>query len=119
QYFPDREAILGALVERQLEGMLGVFRAALEAMQSVPVDVAAERLAQLFVGVHDGRETLFRYLPMATAISGRREIHQRIVDRYVDVLVPYCAALQRGDDPRVTAWTLVHAVDGVIQAVLI
>jgi AcrR family transcriptional regulator len=119
QYFPDREAIIGALVERELEHMLGVFRAALAALRTVPVDVAAARLAELFLGVPDGRETLLHDMPLATALSGRRELHQRLVDRYVDELVPYCEGLPGSDDARVAAWTIVHAVDGVIQAVLL
>ena len=118
QYFPNREAILGAVVERALDRLLELARVSRAATRTLSIPHACARMTEILLSEIAERVKLVEQMPVATAVSGRRELHHRAVERFVDELER--AFVERGDiriaDLRTASWVIVHACDGIMQA---
>lgn len=119
QYFPNKESLVGELLDRQT----AMFRRALEAAflqhgtgtVAQIVEAAVEQLQLAYREQRPVHRQLFelRRLP---------EVHRRIeasLDATVAVVEAFIRARPdlRIDDPRATAFVLVRAVDGVLVAI--
>jgi len=117
QYFPDREAILGALVERQHERTHAAFRALLTTVADVPLRDAVDQMLARLLRVFVEHAPFAGPLQHAISLSGREDAHRSTLARYVADLAPHLAA--RRDvtvaDPEHAAWLIVHAADGAIR----
>lgn len=119
QYFPNREALLGALVERRLDQTFAEVVAMLPTLRALPLGEALQRLLLGLHAVYQAQARFVGALRSATGLSDRERLHHLALARYVALLAPELAA--RADvavaDPAVAAWLMVHAADGVMRAV--
>jgi AcrR family transcriptional regulator len=60
QYFPSKEALVAALLERHLEEMGQVLRAAFPRLAAAPIEQAAEEVVRLMVAAHSVDPALHR-----------------------------------------------------------
>ncbi len=60
QYFPSKEALVAALLERHLEEMGQVLRAAFPRLAAAPIEQAAEEVVRLMVAAHSVNPALHR-----------------------------------------------------------
>ena len=118
QYFPNKEAIAAALIDRHVSRFVG---AATELVRGNPstspqelVDTIGATVAALF----RDSQPVHRHLRELRAAAGQLEP----LDRALDALVALAAAYLRSRpelavrDPDLAAFTIVHAVDGAINA---
>jgi AcrR family transcriptional regulator len=118
QYFPNKEAIAAALIEQHVSRFVGAATALVgDKLTAAPmeiVDAIGAAVASLF------RETqpIHRHLRELRAAAGQIEPLDRALDLLVDLVAGYLRT--RADvnleDPTVTAFMIVHAVDGAINA---
>jgi len=120
QYFPNKEAIAAALIDRHVARYIGT------ATQLVSMNANAEPMtivtaigiavAQVF---RDSRP-VHRHLRDLRAAAGKLEPLDRALDALVDVVAGYLRTRRELDlDPDVAAFMIVHAVDGTINALAV
>jgi len=119
QYFPNKQALVGALQERVLSQLLETFRAGLEAGAKEPIPALAARIAAAMVGVYQSQLPVHHWLIELRSEAMYQERFQRAVDEFVDVLAAFFE--QRTDveftDKRATAFATVLAVEGIANGV--
>jgi AcrR family transcriptional regulator len=120
QYFPHREAIIGAIIDRQLDAMLLAFR---ELVTSWSAGALEPTIRGVLVGLLEAarvHEKLHAPLYDQMPAARRTERHARTLAAYVDIVADVIAT--RADmvaaDPRSAAQLIVHATDGVIRALV-
>jgi AcrR family transcriptional regulator len=119
QYFPNKEAILGALIERRFDELLAQYQTVLEATRAAPIDVAVR--AAISGLVHYNLNVGARlHAPFIESISptGRFVHYRSYMQRFVDILAAYLAsraAELRVTDVSMAAFLLVSCADGIAQ----
>jgi AcrR family transcriptional regulator len=73
QYFPGKEALVAALLERHLEEMGGILRAAFPRLAAARIDQAAEEIVRLMVAAHSVDPALHRVFVEQVPRIGRLE----------------------------------------------
>jgi AcrR family transcriptional regulator len=117
QYFPNKEAVAAALIDRYVAKFIGA------ATQLVTTNTAADPItivnaigvavAQLF----RSHQPVHRHLRDLRAVAGKLESLDRALDALVDVVAAYLRTRPEIKlDPDVAAFTIVHTVDGTINA---
>ena len=118
QYFPGKEALLSALLERQVNKNLAGVKALFEAATRLPLEEAIEELCQGLVQLFITDATYFKKLFLIAPFLGRAEV---IIDsrKKAESLFFEFLGTQR---PEVSpernaaqAFIAVHAIMGVIQ----
>jgi AcrR family transcriptional regulator len=119
QYFPSKEAILGVLVERRMEELLGMFQTLLDATLAMPIDAAIRAAIQALVTHNQtvGR-TLHAPYVESVATTGRSAQYRSYMMRFADLLAAHLE--RRKADLRITdyatgAFVLVSCADGIAQ----
>lgn len=118
RYFPSKDALLGALVEREARATLDAVDAALERTARQPIDdvIAALFEATLAPSQLDAR--VHRELVEQLGRSGRvdvlRDLEQKIGARLERVIAERTAS----DAAAVTAFVVLHAAEALIHAIL-
>ena len=119
QYFPNKQALVGALQERVLTQVLETFRAGLAAGATDPIPVAAARIAASMVALYQGQLPVHHWLIELRTEAMYQERFQRAVDQFIDELTAFL--ISRPDnpfaDPRATAFVVVTAVEGIANGV--
>lgn len=118
QYFPSKEAILGALLEKRFDELLAQYRAVLEATRAVPIGMAVR---SAIIGlVQYNRLGVRLHAPYIESMgtSGRFTQYRKYMQTFVDILAEYLAS--RSGELRVTdfpmaAFLLASCADGVAQ----
>lgn len=119
QYFPNKEAICGALIERTTEQYYQVLVTALATVRAMPFEPA-------FRGVIAGLLQAFRHNARAHAgllemvpLSGREVLYRHFLARHASAIAE--ALRGRGDEvrrpPELVAHVLMSAADGVTRAI--
>ncbi|HTL36051.1 MAG TPA: TetR/AcrR family transcriptional regulator [Kofleriaceae bacterium] len=117
QYFDSREAILGAIIDRQLDAMLVSFRQLVDALVALPLEAMVRGV--LFGLLEASREHEKLHGPLYEEMSAarRNDCHARTLDAYACIVASTLVA--RRDvavaDPQIAARLLVHASHGVIR----
>jgi AcrR family transcriptional regulator len=119
QYFPNKQAIAAALVERNVASLRGSFGALLEAVSDAPLDQVVEMVLRGWVALYVGQPKihaeLFDQLPgeaLRQALEPALASYQLEIERFLE---------RRRADRLVTdragaVFILVHAADGVLRA---
>lgn len=122
QYFPGKQALLAALIEREAQADLAAMRAALEACDGLGLGDTIERMTHELVARHARHPGLYRwmltYVPelgqhpkiRAIAASGRAILR--------DTLTLRRAELPAGIEPAMAAMILGAAVESAIHAAI-
>ena len=117
QYFPNKEAICGALIERTTEQIHRALVAALEATASLPYERAFGVLIEGMLTAFRGNARMHAGLMEMIPVAGRVALYRRILERHTEAIAH--ALSLRGAEvrrpARLVAYVLVAAADGVIQ----
>jgi AcrR family transcriptional regulator len=118
QYFPNKEAICGALIERTLEQYHRLLQAALDATHPLPVDAAFKSVIDGMLTVYLHNAKLHAGLMEMVPLAGRQELYRRWLARHTAAVTRDFEA--RGAEVRqpadLTAYMLMCTADGVMQA---
>ncbi|AJE48803.1 TetR/AcrR family transcriptional regulator [Celeribacter indicus] len=120
QYYPNRDALLAAVLERHLNGVLAVVEETCRTQKGMPVSVMASELvtAYLAVKLRDPAESRALY-----AVAGERGGPELMADLQSRIIKAVSAMLESASDvyfpaPDVTAAVVLHAVAGPVIALL-
>ena len=90
QYFPGKEALVAAVIDRHNEEIMALVRAALVEVAEMPIEKAVRRLVTVAIGAHRIKPELHRVLAEQIPRAGKldveaynREIHA-LVRAYLD-----------------------------------
>ena len=122
QYFPNKESLVAALVERQGARELAIVADKLAAVQEAPLDDAVRTLVRAVLDAHRVEPELHRVLmeevPRVGALARLRATDleaRRLIADFLRLRLPDLAV----DDVEVAAFVVMHSVEGVIhEAVL-
>ena len=119
QYFPNKQALVGALQERVLAQLLDAFRAGLAAGATDPLPAVAARIAVSMVTLYQSQLPVHHWLIELRSEAQYQERFRRIVDQFVDELTAFLET--RTDvtfaDKRAAAFATVTAVEGIANGV--
>jgi AcrR family transcriptional regulator len=119
QWFPNKEALVSALQERYIQQTFGLCRAALAAADGVAFSAVVERVAFALVAAMREQRPIHRWLNDLRSASATQGRWRHAVDELVDEVAVFLASrADVGDlDPRPAAFVLVHAIQGIAEAV--
>ena len=120
QYFPSKEALVSALIERELEAQYQVVAEKLGEVMDAPIEVAVRKLVEAVVLAQRIHPKLHKVLneevPRVGALARVVELEARLAETLRLALVARCGEI-RPPALGLTAFLLVHAVDGVVKMV--
>jgi AcrR family transcriptional regulator len=119
QYFPNKQALVGALQERVLAQLLDALRAGLATGTTDPLPVVAGRIAASMVALDQSQLPVHHWRIDLRSEAEYQERFRVVVDQFVDVVTAFLAT--RADvafvDPRAAAFAVVTAVEGIANGV--
>ena len=122
QYFPSKEALVAAVIDRHMHEMLQVFRDALVKVAMRPVEVAARELVSVMFDAHRVNPKLHRVLAEQVPRTGRLE-NIEAIDREAYALVRGYLEAHRDEldvaDLDVAAFVCVTAVEALTHAAVV
>lgn len=118
QYFPNKEALIGAVQDRYAEDTLTRVRAALEANADQPIRTVIMRIGEAVLAAKQNQRPIHRALIDARTAANVWERYRGWMDAHVELIAEFLA--KRDDvhvaDVRSAAFVVVHASEGLIQA---
>lgn len=119
QYFPNKESLIGALQDRYAEDTLTRVRTAIETSQNEPIRTVIMRIGEAVLAAKQHQRPIHRWLIDARTAAGAMERYRSSLDQHVDLIAEFLARHPDVNvpDPRATAFVLVHASEGLIEAV--
>ena len=122
QYFPSKEALVAAVIDRHMQEMLQVFRDALAKVAARPVQVAARELVSVMFAAHRVNPKLHRVLAEQVPRIGRLE-NIEAIEREAYALVRGYLEAHRDEldiaDPDVAAFVCVTAVEALTHEAVV
>jgi AcrR family transcriptional regulator len=122
QYFPSKEALVAAVIDRHMHEMLQVVRDALVKVATRPIEVAARELVSVMLDAHRVNPKLHRVLVEQTPRTGRLE-NIEAIDLEAYALVRGYLEAHRDEldvaDPDVAAFVCVTAVEALTHAAVV
>jgi AcrR family transcriptional regulator len=119
QYFPNKQALVGALQERVLQQMLEKFREGLAAAGDDPLPVVASRIAGSMVTLYLSQKPIHPWLIQLRTEAAYQQRFQDAVDVFVDETTKFLES--RNDvtfaDVRASAFVLVTGIEGIANGV--
>ncbi len=121
QYFPNKDAILVALAQRHMEQGLALAKAMLATAPQNPGDLEPwlRRLLQALLAMHHSQPRLqhmiLEGLPLPQDLHDRMVASEAQLVTTVELTMLRLAAPTRLPRPRVSAWVLLHAIQGLIH----
>jgi AcrR family transcriptional regulator len=122
QYFPSKEALVAALIEKHVADMTALISSALAESLQLPVDRAVRRLVEVMIEAHALDPALHKVLVEQTPRVGRL---QQILDLETQLTALARAYLaERADQIRdvnldVAAFVLVHSLEALTHAAVL
>ena len=122
QYFPSKEALVAAVIDRHMQEMMQVVRDALVKVAARPVEVAARELVSVMIDAHRVNPKLHRVLAEQTPRTGRLE-NIEAMEREACTLVRGYLEAHRDEldvtDPDAAAFVCVTAVEALTHAAVV
>jgi AcrR family transcriptional regulator len=122
QYFPSKEALVAAVIDRHMQELLQVVRDALVKVATRPVEVAARELVSVMIDAHRVNPKLHRVLAEQTPRTGRLE-NIEAIEREAFALVRGYLEAHRDEvdvaDAEVAAFICVTAVEALTHAAVL
>jgi AcrR family transcriptional regulator len=118
QYFPNKEALVGAVIERYFQQTFAMCRAALAAGDGVPLGTLIDRVADALAAAYRVQRPIHRWLIDLRSAAAYQERFRAVLDEFVGEIAAFLAARPdvRFPDPRGAAFLLVHGIEGIIAA---
>ena len=117
QYFPNKEAVAAALIDRYVAQVIGTATRLIAQHASAEPLTIVEAIGVAVTQLFRAQQPVHRHLRDLRAVAGKLEPMDRALDALVDVVAAYLQTRPELDvDPRVAAFTIVHAVDGTVNA---
>jgi AcrR family transcriptional regulator len=122
QYFPSKEALVAAVIDRHMHEMMQAVRDAFAKVARRPIEVAARELVSVMLDAHRVNPKLHRVLAEQTPRTGRLE-NIEAIDREAYALVRGYLEAHRDEldvaDPDVAAFVCVTAVEALTHAAIV
>jgi AcrR family transcriptional regulator len=122
QYFPSKEALVAAVIDRHMQAMLQVLRDALVKVATRPIEVAARELVAVMIDAHRVNPKLHRVLGEEVPRTGRLG-NIEAVEREAYGLVRAYIEARRDEldvaDPDMAAFVCVTAVEALTHAAVV
>ncbi len=122
QYFPSKEALVAALVDRHIEEMTAMLEASIDAVHGAPIPVAARALVELMIRAHAVNPKLHKVIAEQVPRTGRlnrlHEVERRVADRIRAYLEPRRSEL-RTTNLELSVFLLVSAVESLTHAAVV
>ena len=123
QYFPSKEALVAALVERHIETMSETLQAEMRALAGAPLEVAVRRMVTLMLEAHAIEPELHRVLNEQVPRVGRLHRVHEVEERMQTLARAYFAArraeLRDGLDLDTAAFVVVTAIEALTHGAMI
>lgn len=122
EYFPNKDAVVAAVMEQCLDEQFAAFAGTLERVSDVPLSKATRELIEILIATKRTRPRLMQALSTSGSAEARNGFMRRFNQRAQAVVV---AALRErpeidcDQDLELCAFVAVNAVYGVIDAVLV
>jgi AcrR family transcriptional regulator len=122
QYFPSKEALVAAVVDRHMQEMLELLRAAVDRVREQPVEVATRELVRVMIDAHRVDPRLHRALVEQVPRVGRLE-NVRAIDREAYTLIRAYLEAHRDElrdaDLDVASFVCVATVEALTHAAVV
>lgn len=122
QYFPRKEALVAALVERHVREMLDLLGRALVEAARVPIAVAAPRLVRAMIDAHridpELHRVLAEQLPQVATLDEVRHVN-RTAQGMLSTYLEQRSDELRAIEPDLAAFLIVQAVESITHAAVI
>jgi AcrR family transcriptional regulator len=119
QYFPNKEAIVQALFERELSDEHAELTTRVEALHDRPIRDVIRTGIESILAVHARTPKLVKSLLQSVPVLGSAEAHRRarqqVVDLVVEALRARAGELRSPGNPEMKAFLVVHAVEDVVH----
>lgn len=119
QYFPNKQSLLGALQDRYTEDTYTRVRAALEETRTEPIRTVILRIGAAVLAAKEKQRPVHRWLIDGRTDAGVWDRWRQSLDQHVELVTEYLSERTDIDvaDARHAAFVLVHASEGLIEAV--
>jgi len=122
QYFPSKEALVAAVVDRHMQEMLELLRAAVDRVREQPVEAATRELVKVMIDAHRVDPRLHRALVEQVPRVGRLE-NVRAIDREDYTLIRAYLEAHRDElrvaDLDVASFVCVATVEALTHAAVV
>ncbi|HYA06925.1 MAG TPA: TetR/AcrR family transcriptional regulator [Xanthobacteraceae bacterium] len=122
QYFPSKEALVAAVIDRHMHEMMRVVRDAVVKAATRPIEVAARELVSVMIDAHRVNPKLHRVLAEQVPRTGRLE-NIEAMEREACALVRGYIEAHRDEldvaDPDAAAFVCVTAVEALTHAAVV
>ena len=122
QYFPSKEALVAAVVDRHMQEMLELLRAAVDRVREQPVEAATRELVKVMIDAHRVDPRLHRALVEQVPRVGRLE-NVRAIDREAYTLIRAYLEAHRDElrvaDLDVASYVCVATVEALTHAAVV
>jgi AcrR family transcriptional regulator len=122
QYFPSKEALVAAVIDRHMQKSLQLVRAALVKVATRPIDVAARELVSVMIDAHRVNPKLHRVLVEQTPRTGQLE-NIEATEREAYAMIRDYLEAHRDEldvaDPDLAAFVCVTAVEALTHAAIV
>ena len=122
QYLPSKEALVAAVVDRHMQEMMQLLRAAVDRVREQPVEVATRELVRVMIDAHRVDPRLHRVLVEQVPRVGRLE-NIRAIDREAYALIRAYLEAHRDElrvaDLDVASFVCVATVEALTHAAVV
>jgi AcrR family transcriptional regulator len=122
QYFPSKEAIVAALIDRYFADVEEQFTATLAGLSSAPTDLAVKELVRMLVRMVRTNAPLYGVLEVQSKALGKYSDERRTRDVIGAQVVAFLKSRRKGLRPKsldAAIFLSVHVVDALVEATLI
>jgi len=123
QYFPNKEALVAALVERHAEELIAVVEAAVSGPEAATLEGGFRALIRAGIDGHRLAPALHKILveqvPRVGRVAVAMDTSRRVADVIERHLRAHRRALPRGCDPAVAAFVIEAALEAVVHQAII
>ncbi|GAC1549555.1 MAG: TetR/AcrR family transcriptional regulator [Polyangiales bacterium] len=122
QYFPSKEALVAALIERHMDEMSAVVAAAAARLHDAPLEVAARELVRTMIAAHAVDPKLHRVLVEQVPRVGRLEKIYDVEAHATGIARGYLEAHRaevRRDDLDLAAFMVVHVIEALTHCAVL